>query len=99
MPNEKRLIDANALSKSIKEGSGTELQKFFADVCVATAPTVDAAEVVHGRWYVSEYEYLNCSVCGEAMYTGCNSNREANLLKDHWKNYCPNCGAKMDGGK
>ncbi len=45
--------------------------------------TVDAVEVVHGHWYVSEYEYLNCSVCGEKMYTGCNSTKEAQLLKEH----------------
>ena len=62
-------------------------------------PTADVAEVKHGEWYVTEYEYLNCSICGEAMYTGCNSTQEANLLKDHWTSYCPNCGAKMDGGK
>lgn len=41
-----RLIDANALSESIKRGAGTNSQKFFADVCVATAPTVDAIQVV-----------------------------------------------------
>ena len=41
-----RLIDADALSESIKRGAGTDLQKFFADVCVATAPTVDAVQVV-----------------------------------------------------
>ena len=46
MKTEKRMIDANALSESIKEGSGTSLQKFFAACCVATAPTVDAVEVV-----------------------------------------------------
>lgn len=42
-----RLIDANALSESIKHGAGTNLQKFFADVCVAAAPTVDAIPVVY----------------------------------------------------
>lgn len=41
-----RLIDADTLSESIKHGAGTDLQKFFADVCVATAPTVDAVQVV-----------------------------------------------------
>ena len=40
-----RLIDADTLSESIKRGAGTDLQKFFADVCVATAPTVDAVVV------------------------------------------------------
>ena len=43
-----RLVDADTLSESIKRGAGTDLQKFFADVCVATAPTVDAAPIVHG---------------------------------------------------
>lgn len=66
---------------------------------IYTAPAADVVEVVHGHWYVSEYEYLNCSACGGAMYTGCNSTKEAELLKHHWKPYCPNCGAKMDGGK
>jgi len=60
-------------------------------------PAADVQEVRHGEWYVIEYEYLNCSVCGESMYTGCNSTKEAELLKHHWKNYCPNCGARMDG--
>lgn len=44
-------------------------------------------EVVHGRWeYAPDYaEY--CSVCG------CYPDEEAN----HAYNFCPNCGAKMDG--
>ena len=43
-----RLIDADALSESIRSGPGTDVQKLFADVCVATAPTVDANPTV--RW-------------------------------------------------
>ena len=49
--------------------------------------------VVHGRWEKSPYfyEYLRCSVCHD-----CN-------VYDMWIDgkkwgYCPNCGAKMDGG-
>lgn len=62
---------------------------------------VDAeyAPVVHGEWCVVEPEYLNCSVCGTEMYTACNSAREAELLKRHWKPYCPNCGADMRDSK
>ena len=88
MENEKRLIDANALSKSIKEGNGTELQKFFADVCVATAPTVDAVEVVHGRWVMKETviksPFAKNIYCSECLH-------ETVLAS----NYCPNCGADM----
>ena len=53
-------------------------------------PTVDAVEVVHGRWeerYAPNGKYVAwdgfyCSVCGKQAAKS---------------NYCPNCGAKMDG--
>ena len=86
-----RLIDADALSESIKSGSGTPMQKFFADVCVATAPTVDAAPVVHGQWvHVPSSDMMTgkaykCSECGKMRYGS------------FMPNYCGNCGARMDG--
>lgn len=67
-----RLIDANALSESIKRGAGTNLQKFFADVCVATAPTVDAIQVVRCkdcvRWDDDPDTYgTDCGPKGKCM--------------------------------
>lgn len=56
----------------------------------------DVVPVVHAHWYVIEYEYLNCSNCGDSMYTGCKSMYEAKVLSKHWKPYCPNCGSRMD---
>ena len=62
-------------------------------------PTVDAVEVVHGRWKEMHYEggildgtnFDRCSVCGyERVF-------DAPEFKTVFK-YCPNCGAKMDGG-
>lgn len=47
-------------------------------------PTVDAVPVMHGRWIPVHSEIAVCSICGHV--TG-------GLLT----NYCPNCGAKMDG--
>ena len=55
---------------------------------IADAPTVDAAPVVHGRWRChGDCGVTECSVCGWSIeeYVG-----------DYA--YCPNCGAKMDGG-
>lgn len=60
------------------------------------APTADVVEVRHGKWVsyihpvcLSCDLYYKCSVCGEC---------------DPWQhttrghaNYCPHCGAKMDG--
>lgn len=66
--------------------------------CIRSQHTADLAEVRHGKWTISEYEYLNCSECGHMHYTGMDSIKQAeqNLLDGEVPNYCPNCGAKMD---
>ena len=48
-------------------------------------PTADVAEVKHGEWI--EIDYGNTFICDQ-----CNVRFKNNL------NYCPNCGAKMNGG-
>lgn len=64
------------------------------------APTCDVEPVRHGRWGISEYEYLDCSVCGRSYYTGCSSSLEAIRFLAEGRAYkgCPHCRAKMDGG-
>lgn len=80
---------------------------------IKTIPAADVVEVKHGRWLTKEYMYGDpdvgiedmwvdrlaeqsdyyayCSVCGkDAEY-----NAEGSLILS---DYCPNCGAKMDGG-
>ena len=47
--------------------------------------TVDAVEVVHGRWIPCTNGGYHCSVCDKRF----------GFVFDN--NYCPNCGAKMDG--
>lgn len=58
--------------------------------------SADVVEVVRGRWIEVSRPTQNkkaaiceCSVCGDAIWVY-DGQRE-------WK-YCPNCGAKMDGG-
>ena len=53
--------------------------------CINTA--ADVAPVRHGRWIASHDEFCTCSLCKYPVYTAWNAT-----------NYCPNCGAKMDGG-
>ena len=53
----------------------------------------DAEPVKHGRW--RHYEgTLTCSVCHTEIYDDI-----MELLGDDVPRYCPNCGAKMDGGE
>ena len=58
---------------------------------IADIPAADVAPVVHGRWVEKEkYTFgimYDCSLCEDRI-----------LDNGHPWNYCPNCGAKMDGG-
>lgn len=74
---------------------------------IKAIPAADVAEVVHGRWIPlreSEITGWNpgfaghdpiggykCSNCNKEAVFDCN---DSFVLSD----YCPNCGAKMDGG-
>ena len=113
MATEKRLIDANALLELVQfrlpiDNHNAEVISGCVDITrrlIQNAPTVDAVEVVHGRW-VDEFEgkYANpkyiCSNCTlqalkkEKMDVLGNWHTEQALT-----DYCPNCGAKMDGDK
>lgn len=54
---------------------------------------VDVAPVRHGRWEKQSGLY-SCSECGMT----CPYDVQADVI-EYWAcNYCPNCGAKMDGG-
>jgi hypothetical protein len=96
MANEKRLIDANPL---IEMYSGGESMKSISESihdegfvhALRNAPTVDAVEVVHGRWEKAHISgYLKCNCCKDAFIY------EEWLESGKW-NYCPNCGADMRG--
>ena len=89
-----RLIDAVTAADAVSEKCGipiADLVDVFADI-----QTVDAVPVRHGYWVIADAdkgEYI-CSVCGETD-TDC-SDRYSNH-NVFGQNYCPNCGAKMDG--
>ena len=81
-----RLIDANALWAEFMELADTSIEFDGEGVAnaIANAPTIDAVEVVHGRWIIcSDGYYPYCSVCNEEPKHG------------DMTNYCPNCGADM----
>ena len=65
------------------------------EVFISDTPTVDAEPVRHGRWIQTDKAdivWRECSVCGDR--------RISTWLGKNVKsfNYCPKCGAKMDGG-
>jgi hypothetical protein len=93
MANEKRLIDYQKATEIALDTLRGKITTVTAVMLVSKLKyaTVDAVEVVHGRWVMKETMIRSpfaknayCSVCLE----------ETNYAY----NYCPNCGAKMDGG-
>ena len=60
-------------------------------------PAADVVSVVHARWIHSRYE--DCSEQFELVKCSqCNHEAYAMAFYVRGGNYCPNCGAKMDGG-
>ena len=88
-----RYIDADALMKKLnKDPIGqTIVQRYNIDGFIEAFPTADVVEVKHGNWVGIDddpCETFECDRCG--------------FVLDDWVqgalyNFCPNCGAKMDG--
>ena len=109
MANEKRLIDANVAKEMIVNHANE-----FGDVlnrrekalligggisCIDNCPTVDAVEVVHGRWlFVTKGQKASayaCSECNRVVTLVCDEDKVKEHLTKKYP-YC-HCGAKMDG--
>lgn len=95
--DKKRLIDANAFEQAhclecpyMLKGLCTKDDPMCSTIDdLRGFPSVDATEVVHGRWLSEMHGNSNngtCSVCGSYKHA----------YAFEWK-YCPFCGAKMDG--
>jgi DNA-directed RNA polymerase subunit RPC12/RpoP len=94
MANEKRLIDANALWDRIKNSKVSSATQLTAMAFIDTAPTVDAVEVKHGRW---EYNPPTITLNASWQCSACRKVYWEHILETRYFDYCPNCGAKMDG--
>ena len=103
MANEKRLIDANALMKYINENhsySGLPMASHILTMELLTyAPTVDAVEVVHGRWIYHECVSSHDGAISGYSCSECHGfvNEEMFDMDEFHKDFCGHCGAKMDG--
>ena len=111
MANEKRLIDANAFKSFLckccnilRSDEPCEPNDCNVWAVIDEQPTVDAVEVVHGRWercggdlHSSGYAIF-CSVCNKTHFV----HRRYSLggLADNelfeTPKYCPSCGAVME---
>ena len=89
----RRLIDLDEI-KPIDFPS-TEMDSLGVVRYLNTLPTVDFVQVVHGRWAGYHEADIGYDEYG-VRCSNCNFEVEDNEV-DFIMNYCPNCGAKMDG--
>lgn len=88
-----RLIDADALYEReyarLREG---EVLEYFEPMDIDSMPTVEERKTGHWQSDVVEMRMIyTCSVCGErSLY-------EEGDYDPVLSNYCPFCGAKMEG--
>lgn len=78
--------------KACKEGAnrnGFWDIRYTEQECKQFLPTADVVEVKHGQW-IYNVKYYSCSICAGKRF---------NLLLGTDAEYCPYCGAKMDGTK
>ena len=86
--------------RAIESYNASPMYRRGYDDCVVTvlnAPAADVVPVVHGRWddsgrytFPSGNAAVRCTNCGCAL-------TESEYHLNNW-NYCPVCGAKMNGG-
>lgn len=80
-------IERDAALEIVKRTSGDYVAAFAE---IRKIPAADVVPVAHGWWNADE----TCSMCGEKSTEGLDATKW-----NYWlPNYCPNCGAKMDGG-
>lgn len=86
-----RLIDADILMADFQKAfPNLDVKSLHAKALLATAPTVEAVPVKHGRWVKDAGEWWHCSECGQQMFSMSKQDRE------EFHKWCGRCGARMD---
>lgn len=103
-----RPIDADALIEKIKKAefrtskskssqrAGNEVLHYVVPKIIASVPILEAAPTIHAKWILRMGVLgFTCSNCHKSFHP------QRHLCSPHrgGYNYCPNCGAYMNGGE
>lgn len=83
----KKFIDVDVLAKQIYKRVNNSAIRSWLFAIINETPAADVQEVKRGQWKDAN-EMFECSICGYSF---------ENEGYMHFFNFCPNCGARMDG--
>lgn len=96
-------IEREEVMKTARDGYHSDFGRSIADLTslkevLEDTPVADVVEVRHGEWKPKHWEggifdgkmFDECSICGYERFFD-------DIRFKTTFNYCPNCGAKMDG--
>ena len=88
-----------ALENCVPYGNTLWTDKYAARARIDAIPAADVVEVRHGEWSAKRLDNfrkykVTCTVCSAEYIGNYDSYDEPSDF-----NYCPNCGAKMNGGE
>lgn len=96
------LIDRYATIDAIPAPTDADEAEYYGKICdaIEAIPTIEP--VRHGRWkgwttskFTGKYEDYDEPVYKDYVYYTCSECYRKSAIQEL---YCPNCGAKMDGG-
>ena len=87
-------IDRESLISNLKEFANEQLTTLIENL-IQKQPTADVAEVRHGKWLTWEEQFPDRKPTKKNnLGVFCNN---CHSHADNMTDYCPNCGARMDG--
>ena len=84
-------IEREAVIRVVNEQSSFTMTRSGLIDSISKLPAADVAPVRHGQW---EPGNPICPICGGNKF----KDLDADIWCDWQPDFCPNCGAKMDGG-
>ena len=89
-------IDRESLISNLKEFANEQLTPLVENL-IQKQPTADVVEVRHGKWLTWEEQFPDRKPTKKNnLGVFCNN---CHSHADNMTDFCPNCGARMDGDK
>lgn len=100
----------DALKETLWDDDFDEFLIHYFELSIKKVKPADVAPVVHGHWriikeapiarkFIPFNELTELDLQNECRCSRCGFNCSIGVGQSHLANYCPNCGARMDGGK